>query len=850
MNFDGLNPLGISRFCGLVDWDDPTQLPIGIAAISKNSRYTAQSVGTRYGLKRTINSGKAGKAITGLSLLKYLANPDVFLPLLYINDGSLVYENPAGSGNSTPVADGLALLAANINAQIGLAYQNAYIAQGDLIRGTKKPVVFNGNTKTLDPASDKPVGVTWSAATTFRVGHVVTPTVPNSHSYRASAVTTGISAGVEPVWPLGEGGVIVDGGVTWTELTPILAQVIAPVAPVIARVAAVGTFPVNRDVYIKITVKNSIGESIGSTALSIINTVLNDRVQVTLPALAAFPGWVQTLGAPYPITGLEVYEADVATGAAAPADGSYRKVAGGPFAFSAVVNVDAAAGGTVIPILSGAYVVPNGNICGTTRWMIVLYKNRNGYITGVSDAMPVSQNLQGGGRSLYAANIFTGPAPYTAKRICAFTVAGGSSAGPYFYIPANETVDAIVQTATVIADNVTTTATFNFVDKYLLNANEVTDYFDRIEIPETLDCYYSRALNRMIYANVTGFPTHCMVSEEADPEAVRDPGSIIKIGENNGERVVCWREIGQSQYCYKEESGHLVTPNGGDPQTWAVVEKWRGSAPCGPRAVDSTTEFSIYAHPSGAWRHDASGNREDVSIEIKKLWKRINWQYKQTIWTKIDEQNKEVLFGVPLDGAVTPNKVLRVNYQMGWGLPVVFIRGRWVPNPEGRKWSLDDISANCAAVALRDLTVAVDSDIDHRQLLIGGNDQYARMPVPSLKHDEDTAGASVAIDWQWRSVFSDNPTMAVMYLGGATLSATGNKNINVKAIRDDGASVYITNDKRKWQLGANENKFDAICEDQWERYAIQLDNGNVVDAWAEIHKAILWMRPMWNSRRA
>jgi hypothetical protein len=57
----------------------------------------------------------------------------------------------------------------------------------------------------------------WVAGATYAVGHIRVPTtaVGNGFRYRVTSITTGVAAGVEPVWPVTVGTTIVDGGVTW-----------------------------------------------------------------------------------------------------------------------------------------------------------------------------------------------------------------------------------------------------------------------------------------------------------------------------------------------------------------------------------------------------------------------------------------------------------------------------------------------------------------------------------------------------------------------------------------------------------------------------------------------------------
>jgi hypothetical protein len=48
------------------------------------------------------------------------------------------------------------------------------------------------------------------------VGTLVCPTTPNGFGYQVHAITTGITAGGEPTWPIILTNTVVDGGVTWT----------------------------------------------------------------------------------------------------------------------------------------------------------------------------------------------------------------------------------------------------------------------------------------------------------------------------------------------------------------------------------------------------------------------------------------------------------------------------------------------------------------------------------------------------------------------------------------------------------------------------------------------------------
>ena len=84
-----------------------------------------------------------------------------------------------------------------------------------------------------------------------------------------------------------------------------------PPTPTVERASGSGGFPAGRDVYVIATFTNAAGETLPSLAGSLINTVLDDAIQVPIPS---------TL---YQITGVNFYQADVATGAPPPATNAY-----------------------------------------------------------------------------------------------------------------------------------------------------------------------------------------------------------------------------------------------------------------------------------------------------------------------------------------------------------------------------------------------------------------------------------------------------------------------------------------------------------------------------------------------
>ena len=238
-----------------------------------------------------------------------------------------------------------------------------------------------------------------------------------------------------------------------------------PPTPTVERASGSGSFPAGRDVYVIATFTNAAGETLPSLAGTLIDTVLDDAIQVPIPS---------TL---YQITGVNLYEADVATGAPPPATNTYALV--GSFQPLTTATITATASGPPPPTANSSGAA--GNIApdaGTgLRYASIAFTNRNGNLSPTVTAF-TSISVDVPGDQLYMANIPTGPAN-TLNRTIGFTVADGTNAGPFFYIPAATVSAGIPMTATVIGDNTTTTAFFNFTDEFL-EAETSTDMTDRL----------------------------------------------------------------------------------------------------------------------------------------------------------------------------------------------------------------------------------------------------------------------------------------------------------------------------------------------------------------------------------
>lgn len=860
-----------------------------MAAVARNIKYHLTSVRTRDGIRSDwgFQTGNQ-KQITGLASLKLGGNPDTQIPLVYDQGGNLKIESPVGSGVLAPIASAQVTLPP-FSLQAAAAYKKAYLAFTDLLNSQAAPAVLNLQTLNLDPLSAKPAGVAWSANTVYSVGDLVTPATPvggNGHCYRASAITTGISANAQPTFPTAESGTVVDGGVTWTETTSVMAQtlqLLLQIAPTVTRNAGAGAFAAGRDVYIAVTLVNGNGETLLSAIFSFVNTVLNDAFTITSPVL---PAWVQALTGANAVTGFNIYEADVPTGNAAPATTAFKKF-GGLTAIGNNPQILNSGGGVAPPVVDGSTIVPVGNICAGLRYAAVLGVNRNGYITGMTQAAVITYNPNispGAGLQLFMAHLPVFPNPSTAARIVVLTPAGQlsaaagngiSSAGPYFWIAPNfpngifdlstiapgvtisEVVNGIAMTSTLINDNTSTTATFNFTDDYLkLTLNDVSSYFRKIQVPSAADVYYSANLKRMFYAT-DNLKSGWYVSLIDDPESIYGDTSILQVAQDNGQNRAAIRDFKTNTYAMKESSGWLVAPSVDNPSDWLPVKQWEGSGPCGFRAVDVCTTFLAYVHRSGVWIYKGADPLL-ISLEIPITWAKVNWAAKQTIWLTIDDETRELRVGVPYGPNVTePNLVLKCNYEESpdFGRPIHFSPyiGKEIASGTCYKWSIDDIAANVCVRAERKL-VNPPPDMDlattQSQLLFGSSnpDGVVSASVPWVFNDN-----GMAINSIFETVCPEE-FLKPSQLGGVQINADGQGvcRAEVLAMRAKDLSEGVNADNRqviplKKPLIAGQ-PYACGARGNYEKYRLRVTNGNQKDVWFDLKWAAIYARAIAAAR--
>lgn len=918
MNFAGAKPIVIPRYGSKCQWDDAVLLPLGLADIARNVRYMAQSVASRFGHSTRIQISQ-GDAITAVGLLRYLAAQPGTLNLSAVETVLLMAYDAANGNiysfapfiqNTLSILTSAAFYAGtgfsplrNLNPVIAQGFNMGFFAMGDLLLPKGQPLVYLPITNGLYPASDIPFGAAWNPNTFYRVGQVVSPStfetfgqpggqgtwVEQQTGFLYRCTTAGVSGAVQPAFPQTYEGTVNDGEAVWEECTPIFISGLPdPQAPTFEATIPAGFIANGATVYLAATLVNPVGEGInaisntqGQIDTSKVLVWKNStggavNLEVLMPQIQPYLLPSGSLGAAYGATGLNLYafiDQDSSADASTIVDpASYALVnTGGPVASGASVTISAFPAGQQLPQTSTAATTATvGNVDTGLRYITTMFQMLTGFITGFTNSAPVAVNVTQSGWPIQCLRAPIGPYN-TAARIFAATVAGASAAGPFTWVsqadvesPGFNQPDVQI-TATSILDNLTTTGLFNFTDTYLPGANNVTNYFNRIQIPPVVDVYFWKSQMRMVYTGAVGFQSSHLFSDIQDPEAVRIPGGNLNVSENDGDRCVCFREVRGVPISFKENGGYAVETNAGDPNTWGARRIWGGTGPAGPKAIDvagadengNESEFAMWAHREGVSLYPGSSPTL-INRELLEDWETINWDYGHLIVLKIDHVRRLAYILAPTNGSTVCNARWTLNYFFGTGDPVVFVvrRGILVPNVKGRKWSQDDFAGfnfNDAVFIPQKSKNAVQlAGLDvEKEMVFVASDGSVKTVTEGQYYDEDYNRAQKGYFSNWRGVLGNEPGSGFSKCIGGKFWGTGNGKWNLTAYDDNLTPYVLTGPLAPCVLvPGKRSRFDVAMQDVpglSMRWAVGMDNAGVAGAWWEVFLSTLYKIDMWDS---
>jgi hypothetical protein len=476
-----------------------------------------------------------------------------------------------------------------------------------------------------------------------------------------------------------------------------------------------GAFPSGRDVYVAMTYTNANGETPLGPANSIIDTEADDAVVVTIQEPLG-PGNEQL----YSISSVGIYEADVPTGTAAPPASAFALVGyyqpgDFPFILNTATGANPPITNTTGP--GGAIVADTatGGANGTQgyRYAACMWMNQMETTSGFTLASVVSTTIDEDGWEIGAFNIPTmlPGGPTVIGRPIAFSIADGSQAGPFNWTglvdiqqpqqnvvyPDQTLVDQVEQSATIILDNTTTQATFNFTDDYLNASNNVDDRLDIAIPPQGVRVDYLASADRLAISGVPGYASGTWISLEGDYESFYADDSPVPISSAGDVCYGVTDEYKGIPFAMMKSGGFTLAPNTGNPNSWAAKRRWGGNkpddqlGPCGFRAWAACGKFIIFAHRSGLYKYDES-DPDMMSKETPRLWSTINWAAGSTISVTIDEDTHTVIVLVPTGASTVPNQKFVLSYIEGWNNPIHFstFSGKEISMDACRRWSWHD----------------------------------------------------------------------------------------------------------------------------------------------------------------
>lgn len=478
-----------------------------------------------------------------------------------------------------------------------------------------------------------------------------------------------------------------------------------------------------------------------------------------------------------------------------------------------------------------------GDVETGRRWVVVLFATETGYISGYTlQSLSVGETNTPGQR-LQLTDIPLGPASNVRRRIIGITPVGGTSDGPFYYIPEgafvdglNGAVDAFGHnvTATVIEDNSTTTGTFNFTDEFLLASVDVSGYSDKMNMDNlnAKSIFYSKTQRRLVTCGEDSDTWR--LSEVDDPETFMLTTGLVKTGEGDAGETMCAREFRRELYLLKNNGGYLAQGTALTPAEWAVPQMWSDVGPEGPWAAESCDEFLAFAHKSGPYIYRGSqpewlgwGITGNASNEIN--WDRINWAYKHLIYVTIDAAEKIIKFGVPHGDSTVVNIEFIADYSNGWSK---------------LKWSHDDV------ISARTI-VGRSPGAEHTQLFSASN-RDGKILVESLHDPVSATLDGTVFEQRVRTAYVPGGSSSAIYqLTHLKIKAAGEGNARILLWASETANpievlVPLSNSVRTITRG--------LTGAQSEQWSVEVLNADGPGNQFQLLEITLYMNRIYNMR--
>lgn len=486
LNVSGCTEIGLTVFGGNNLDMQPTDLPAGLSPDNSDCAFLPGSVFTRPSFQRLSSMGTTAQAVYASSFLK----PDGSVSQLTFTSDGKMYADGVQFGQTHA---GNRFVTCN-------AFGKMYIATSDGLHGADVPLQYTPE-GFLDRVSQDGPGApptlanfsiaASSIASGSRAGNEVTIFTSTPHNLLKGYLATigGVDAFIENITSIVIDNATLPGIATVTVPSPHgLVPGISIAINSVAAITIASTLNWTRtDGLVQITTPTPHGLLVGSVPLVQLNTDGFGPVTVSAvlsPTVFTYnssggnstgtAGGVQlpwgfadgTLFQVTTVPSSTTFQFALTFASGTWTTGNISFDWDGAFFVDAVLSPTSFSYRQIGPnatITSGGTVTPTGQLSPGNHTCVLIFRTRTGYLTIPSPPVTLTAS---GGQYLQVTNIPLGPANVT-ERWLAFT---GANGGRYFVLPIPPRDPAgqfPIGTATVVADNTTTSAIIDFADEAL-----------------------------------------------------------------------------------------------------------------------------------------------------------------------------------------------------------------------------------------------------------------------------------------------------------------------------------------------------------------------------------------------
>ncbi len=202
------------------------------------------------------------------------------------------------------------------------------------------------------------------------------------------------------------------------------------------------------------------------------------------------------------------------------------------------------------------------------------------------------------------------------------------------------------------------------------------------------------------------------------PEAFDELTGLLSINAGDGQAVrLTFNILDNKLYIVKDRSMYSTQDDGqNEPDLWSISTVSNTVGTLSNRGVGIGESWAVIASKQGAYIFWGS-EPVKISQEIQPTWDQINWNFGYTMYVVVDTNNKRIHIGAPLGAATSPNVEFVCDYSQlansegatsaqdiashPQAYYSVYQPTKLTAPGKARKWTLWNISMNCAALTIR-----------------------------------------------------------------------------------------------------------------------------------------------------